>query len=66
MRSWVFLKAKSSEFAVVGSADVVKVLNVRVMAPLSWLALIIGACLVGSAVVVGFGYRGLPCTNGCL
>ena len=67
MRLWVFLKAKRSEFAGVGSALVVKVLNVRAMAPLSWLALVIGACLalmgvcrssefagVGSSVVVAF------------
>ena len=67
MRSWVFLRAKSSEFADVGSALVVKVLNVRPMTPLSWLALVIGACLalmgvcrssefagVGSSVVVAF------------
>ena len=85
--------SKNSQFAGIGSAVVfgfdyrslpcingyLKVLNLRVLAPLSWLALIIGACLavmgiskssefagVGSAVVVGFDYRGLPCSNGYL
>ena len=51
-----------------------KVLNLRLLASLSGLALIIGACLalrgiskssefagVGSAVVVGFYYRGMAC-----
>ena len=53
-----------------------KVFDLQVLPPLSCLALIIGACLtlmgisksskfagVGSAVVVGFDYRGLPCSS---
>ena len=59
--------------------DISKVLNLWVLALLSWLALIIWACLtlmgisrsyefagVGSAAVVGFDYRGVPCSNGYL
>ena len=81
--------SKSSEFAGVGSAvevgfeyrgmfcstrDFQKVMKLRVLAPPSRLALIIGAWFVfqgffkssefadvGSAVEVGFDYRGLVC-----
>ena len=59
--------------------DISKSTEFAMLALLSWSALIIWACLslrsiskssefagVGSAVVVGFDHRGVPCSNGYL